>query len=863
VTVASPWVLLGLVVVAAIMAFDLWRPWRASFARKAVAVVFRAVLLTALLFGLAGPQARWTVDAATWVFVLDRSASMGDAQLDGAVAAVQALAAQAPVGSRLGLVLVDGGVEIAVAPGAAWRVDRPSRSERLDGTDIGAGVQAALALIDPAGGGRIVVVSDGGDTVGGAAAAAERARVAGVPVDGVQVAAPAPAADLVEVALDAVVVRPGETASGVATVRGPPGGGGATLRIAVPGEPEATIPIDLPDADLARARFEIPVAADAAPGPRRVEVSLDVGPSAPLFTTFTVGPPPTVLVVADRPVEVVALIAALRAQGFGVVERTAASALPEDLADVDLVVLGDVAAKALPGDPVPIGEPFIASLRRWVSAGGGLVTLGGDRTYELGGWGATPIAHVLPLDLAPESEDVEPPATVVHILDNSASMGDWTGHQRKMALANEATVASMRLMRPKDAIEVMAVNTAVQRVVPLQPVVDPARLAASIRSIKPSGGGIYVYTSLIAAERALADATTPLQHVILYSDAQDAEEKVAGLEMGWGPGPNAFQVASRLRSRGVTLSVIALGDPRDQDVPFLRELALVGGGRFSITREATELTALYVEETRQLVRSVVHDRRFQARVAAPHPALEGVDLRRAPPLLGYVEVAARETATVSLLGPNDAPVLASWQYGLGRVASLSVDLGPRWAREWVDWEGYPRLVAQLARWALRPPAARGAAVEVGRHAQGALLDVQRLGPDGLALAEGGVRAHSRPVGEGDDAWASVALRPIEPGRWRGVVRAAAGQALELRISPDDGPRSIETIVVPEREERQAREGDALALLVATTGGALGPDALGGASPARGRPAELGWLFALLAALLLPFDAWLRRPARRP
>lgn len=575
---------------------------------------------------------------------------------------------------------------------------------------------------------------------------------------------------------------------------------------------------------------------------------------------LTVGPPPTALLLASRERELAGIGAVLLSQGFEVRNLGPDKAIPELLVEADLVVIGDVPAQVVAGGPSPLSAAFLTALRRWVSAGGGLITLGGDQTYELGGWGASPIARALPLDLSPEAEDVEPSITVVHIIDNSASMGDWTGQQRKMALANEATVASMRLLRPRDQIEVMAVNTEVNRVLPLQAATDPTRMAAMIRSIKPRGGGIYVYTSLIAAEQTLSRSTTPLKHIILYSDAQDAEEKVKGMEFGWGPGPNAYQIAQRLRGRGVTLSVIALGDPRDQDVPFLRQLAEIGGGRFHITREADELRALYIEETRQIVQSVVKDSPIRARLAEPHPSLSGVGVDSAPPFLGYVEVKARPTASVPLRGGGDQPILATWQYGLGQVASMSTDLGPRWGRRWLDWADYSRFVAQLARWALRPPIARGAAVEVYPHARGLAIEVQRLGADGLALTEGGLSAR---LLDADGQVQPLDMRPVEPGLWAAVADAIPHAAYELVIEADGSEVARQAVIAPPALERTLTKGPALGVLANESGGVLNPESVGAPSMGTGRMAPIGWIFALIALVLLPLDAWLRRPARRP
>ncbi len=64
-------------------------------------------------------------------------------------------------------------------------------------------------------------------------------------------------------------------------------------------------------------------------------------------------------------------------------------------------------------------------------------------------------------------------------------------------------------------------------------------------------------------------------------------------------------------------------------------------------------------------------------------------------------------AEVSLLSPypateDNATILASWTYGLGRTAVLTTDAGKRWATAWTGWEQYDKFFSQLVRWSMRP-----------------------------------------------------------------------------------------------------------------------------------------------------------------
>src|SRR5439155_3867925 len=47
------------------------------------------------------------------------------------------------------------------------------------------------------------------------------------------------------------------------------------------------------------------------------------------------------------------------------------------------------------------------------------------------------------------------------------------------------------------------------------------------------------------------------------------------------------------------------------------------------------------------------------------------------------------------------PVLAHWQYGLGRAVAFTSDAKARWAKDWLGWGQYRQFWSQIAQWALR------------------------------------------------------------------------------------------------------------------------------------------------------------------
>ncbi|MEZ4606887.1 MAG: hypothetical protein R2865_08850 [Deinococcales bacterium] len=81
--------------------------------------------------------------------------------------------------------------------------------------------------------------------------------------------------------------------------------------------------------------------------------------------------------------------------------------------------------------------------------------------------------------------------------------------------------------------------------------------------------------------------------------------------------------------------------------------------------------------------------------------------RRVAPLYGFIQTTLKPEASLHLSGPEDAPILASWRYGLGRVIAFSSQGAGRWSRDWISDPFYPLLWSQAVRWVLTPLAKPG------------------------------------------------------------------------------------------------------------------------------------------------------------
>src|SRR5205814_3447043 len=149
-----------------------------------------------------------------------------------------------------------------------------------------------------------------------------------------------------------------------------------------------------------------------------------------------------------------------------------------------------------------------------------------------------------------------------------------------------------------------------------------------------------------------------------------------------------------MSSNGITISTVAIGS--DADTSFLQSLAQRGQGRYYYTEEGNSLPEIFAHESHIAARSYIIEHKFSPARTAPSPILDG--LGGLPQLLGYVGTSPKPAGQVTLVSDAGDPILAQWQYGLGRVVAWTSDAKGQWAKDWLNWQDFSRFWAQTLRW---------------------------------------------------------------------------------------------------------------------------------------------------------------------
>lgn len=810
-------------------------PRRVARWQRWLSLGLRTIVFSALVLALAGAQVVWRADRITTAFVVDSSDSISPAARARADEYIQAALRSMPAGDRGAVIVFGGEAVVDRPPSESQEFARTTVAPPSDQTDIGRAIQLALAVLPGETRKRIVLFSDGAETRGRALDAAALARSAGVPIETVGLVAPPSADDVLLEAIEApAAAREGQplrltiqAQSGRAT--------SAQLQILLDRQPVLDTAVEL-QAGLNRIPVTVPA---PPPGFHAWEARLSapadtVGANNVQFGFTEVRGQPRVLLVEGAPGRAANLSAALSAARL-----SPTTVLPNDLPSsligmdaYDVIVLVDVPFRALPRRAAELLPAYVRELGR------GLLMVGGTDSYAAGGYLDTPIEAALPVTMRTRGVKIQPDVAIVLVIDRSGSMSG-----QKLELAKEGAAQTFAALTDQDQLGVVAFDTSANWAVDLQRKPSADEFLAGLGQIG-EGGGTDLRPGLELATNALQGAQAKIKHIVLLTDGQ-AEY-------------NYNDLIERMKQSGITLSTVGI----DDFDPNLAKIAPETGGRFYPVQDLNDIPSLFFDESLRVARRGIVEKEFTPVVTSPAAPVR--DLTAVPPLYGYNAVTPKDTAQVILSSDDQDPILAEWQYGLGRAAAWTPDMKGQWARDWVRWNGFGRFAAQLVGDLLPAPSLEGFSASTRIEGLALALDLQA---EQNGRATTGLGATGRIVGA-DGAIQELPLIEVAPGRYRGTVplpEAGVYRAQVLVRSGDGENLGLVTTgaVVPPSAEYLQRDGN-LALLQALaqlTGGrtelpvAQVWDAPA-ATPRRTQP--ISWPLLWLAVLLWPLDIAVRR-----
>jgi Mg-chelatase subunit ChlD/uncharacterized membrane protein len=838
VTLVQPVVLLALILALPLILFAAHSRLRSTSTPLRLGILTTRLIITGLLVvALAQPTLRPAAQGRAVVFAIDTSDSITPDQVAWARAWVDSAIAALPPGSHSNVIDFGSRAQLAAA----------MQPPPTGSTDLSAALDLAGSVIprDGALAPEIVLLTDGWQTAGSPPI---DALPSGVAVSYVPLPAPAVgqqppavihslsappvarAGDRIDIQLDLQSTQAVD----------------AQLKLRVDQTVVANGPVHLEAGDT---QLTLP-APIASAGFVAVRADLRVGDLVSTLMSVVVAKPAgKLLVLEDEPGAADALVSSLAKQGLQVVRRPSSSVPPraQDLSDFDGALLANTPATSLSLDQQRTLQSFVQDMGR------GLVVIGGPRSYSPGGYEGSVLDDMLPVSATPPIEPQQGSLALFLVIDRSGSMdivsggGPGGAGATKMAMAREAAIDAAGLLQPEDTLGVLAFDSSFQWVVQptkLHSPEDVKQIQARIATIK-AGGGTSILPPLQAAFEAASASDAPLKHIVLMTDGESNDH---GYE----------DLLARMSAAQITLSTLAIGS--DADTKLLTSLAHLGGGRYYFTERSTQIPRIASKETSILTRNAVVEGQVAAVVGDPSPILRSIsgDL---PSLSGYVATTRKDRAVTALETQQGHPLLAHWQYGLGRVVAWTSEAQQGWASNWAQWSDAAQFWSQAVRWALPAPVQANfqPSVQVQPDGRRVSLSVQALGDDGRFADLQDTRA---TVMSPDGSARELQLPQRGPGVYSLDTEVSAPG--EYRVLFQQGPREeVAAFTSPDSVERHSVGLNAALLdqLSTASGGhalRLPTDLTRGHGP--GPTIEL-WPWLLLAALvLLPLDVYLRRRA---
>jgi uncharacterized membrane protein len=666
-----------LLLLAPALAWVIWFAWKTDVQvspwRRWTALGIRTVVLIALVFAIAGLQWLRPVEGMNVFFALDRSDSIPSPQQESAREYVNRICKEKRREDKAGVIVFGAEASIESSPNAAVDVPKIQAVVGTERSDLAAAIRLATAAFPETGQKRLVLMSDGNENIGDAMSAVLAAKPLGVTVDVVpmgvvrandvsvqklQVPSRIKEGQVFEVKI--FVQADQATPATVRLFRDEQFLGEQKVELSA-GKNLFTFPQTLSKPDFYKYDVQVDAPGDPVPQNNRA-------------TSFaTVRGQPRILIISADPEQDKLLAAALKSPTLDVI-LVGIKDFPGTLAEMqsyDAIFISNVSAGDLGLDRQRLLESVVRDF------GVGLVCVGGDQTYAAGGYRGTPLESTLPVNMELDSKKVLPSGAVVLVMHGM----EFANGNEVARLCAQGVLAALG---PTDEMGVVMWDGTERWLFPLQKVADKKKLAAQIAGMNQ--GDLPSFQGMLEqSHTALQKSTANLKHIIVFSDGD--------------PGAPTPALMQAIVAERITVSTVLISGHSPPDT--MEWMADQGKGRFYNVNSPDDLPQIFIKETAVILKSAIYEDPFQPQLRAASELVRGIGATEYPKLLGYVATTPKPRAETPLWTDKGDPLLAHWQYGLGRAVAFTSDAKARWGKIWLNWDKYRQFWSQIGQWSMR------------------------------------------------------------------------------------------------------------------------------------------------------------------
>ena len=693
-----------LLTLAAAVPWVLWLSWKSDVRigawRHWTAMTLRLLVVMALCLSLAGLQWKKPLEGMTVFFMLDRSQSIPSPQQDAARAYVNKAAAAKKNTDSAGVLVFGSEAAIESRPNVQVDLRQIQAVVGVDRTDIASAIRLGSAAMPETGQKRLVLLSDGNENMGDAMSAIAAALPLGVTLDVLPLGASRGNDVSVRKLAVPSTVKKGQTFD-------------VKIFAQADQAQQASVRFYLNESLMGEQKVQLNAGKNlltlpqtlSEPGFYKYDVQLDApGDTIPqnnrAIAFATVRGNPRVLIVSSDPAKDAPLAAALRG---GSLDVKLTDKFPDTLAELqsyDAVFLSNMAAGDLGLDAMRLLESAVRDF------GVGLVCVGGDQTYAAGGYRGTPLEAMLPVEMELNSKKVLPNGALA-IVCHATEFPGGNGWARDIAFA------ALDALGPQDEMGIVLWDGNNHWLFPLAKVGNKSEMGRMISGMNP-GDMPGFEGPMQSAFQALTNSTASLKHLIVFSDGD--------------PTAPSKSLVQDIVNHRISISTVMIGGHVAPDT--MSWLADAGHGRFWAVDSASDLPQIFIKEASVILKSAIFEEPFQPQQRTLSEVVKGFSPGDFPQLLGYVCTTPKARAEVPLVTQKGDPLLADWQYGLGRAVAFTSDARAKWAAQWMTWDKFRQFWLQVAQWSLRRVDSASFNTEVAVDKGEGHVSIEAIDPDG-------------------------------------------------------------------------------------------------------------------------------------
>lgn len=663
--------------------------------RRWLVIGLQALLLFTLALALADPRWLTQSDTVNLLFCVDASESVSDETWPLAEHFMQASARQMRADDQAGLVAFGKtpALEVPLSPDFAPRGLHSDLNAAF--SNIADALQFALGKFPAEGQQKIVLFTDGNQNLGDAAETATLAASLGVQIYPVSLPSWFDQREVYVQSLDTPAAAPLETPYDIRVV------------IVSAAEKPGNLILLRNDSLLLNDEIALQPGKNVfqltdrlpEPGLYQYKAVLNV-PDDGFFQnneglSFTRGTRRSqILYLSDHPDADNAFTRTLDVQGLEVVRRGVSdlSGSLHELLEYNAIILDNLPADQLSFATMDNIKTYVQDM------GGGLLMLGGDRSFGAGLYNNTPIEDALPVFMDVPTDLTVSGLCLVFVIDKSSSMATRYQGKTKLDMAKIAAFSSIELLNPGDQVGIMAFDWEKMWSVPIMPARERQAIADELSRLRESGG-TNLFPALEDVFTHLREIEASRKHVIVLSDGRTEDADFQSL------------VQAMIKA-DISVSTVAIGSDSDQEL--MEAIAEWGGGRSYFTDDPGNIPNIFTGETKIVTKELIAERDMRPTAVSAHDILNGIDAAALPMVAGQVLTFPKPSATI-VLETEKGPLLAAWRLGLGRSLAFTSDLSGRWGNAWVNWQQYGQFTAQLLKWVQRKESEQQYQVSIDRQ----------------------------------------------------------------------------------------------------------------------------------------------------